>query len=133
MKSKTYIPPFLLAWTPLLGTGFSFGAIAQIENPNHEYPTAEADLNTARKTIKAYEEENWPEFQSHSKNNAVTYGLGGFDSLDVAQTIGRETAVPHLEEKGTWLETAIPDGPQKGNWIFHWENQYAHAQKWRET
>lgn len=89
------------------------------------YTTADADLQTAKATVAAYERGDWEKLRSNLSEDAVIYGLGNFDSLNVDETIsywtkGREKAFPTLDEAGTWLAVSIPEGPGKGNWVYHW-------------
>lgn len=126
MKTKTYIKQLHYVVMGVFFMIFSFQADAQIENqPTLEYPTAEKDLNTAKATVKAYENGNWEELRSFLKDDARIYGLGNFDSLSADETIqywtkGRETAEPALMEGGTWLGVSIEEGPRTGNWVYHW-------------
>lgn len=105
---------------------FSYTGFAQTKDKmTLQYPTAEEDLNTAKETVKAYEEGRWEDLRSYLHEDARIYGLGSFDSLNVDQTInywekGRETATPTLSEEGTWMSVSIEEGTKEGNWIFHW-------------
>lgn len=126
MKTNSYINTLLLACIGVFFLVCSFTAVGQTENDaTLQYPTAEDDLNTAKATVKAYENGNWEDLRSFLHKDAQIYGLGNFDSLTVDETLdywteGRETAVPELAEEGTWLGVSIPDGPRAGNWIYHW-------------
>ena len=105
---------------------FSFTAIGQPETSiGLEYPGAQKDLSTAKATVKAYQEGNWENLRANLKEDAIIYGLGNYDSLNVDETIsywikGRKAATPTLAEDETWITARIAEGPQKGNWVFHW-------------
>lgn len=122
MKTNSYYQNMLSAGLAIFMMAFITSVNAQ--NETLDYSTSVEDLETAKATVQAYEEQDWKELQKFLKEDALIFGLASFDSLDVEQTIsywtkGSENASPELKEK-TWLAAAIPDGPRKGNWVYHW-------------
>ena len=126
MKTKSYKKTAVYAVAGMFLMLLNFTAFAQTENnANLEYPAAEDDLEVAKATVDAYETGDWDELRSNLKQDAIIYGLGNTDSIDVDETItywsrGRDDANPNLAENGTWLTVSMEEGPRKGNWVLYW-------------
>ena len=122
MKTRSYFQSVLPVWLVIFLISISFSVNAQNETLTHA--TAEEDLETAKATVDAYEEQEWEKLRSFLDPDATIYGLASFDSLDVDNTIaywtkGSDKAKPDLDE-GTWLAVSFNQGPRKGNWVYHW-------------
>lgn len=94
------------------------------QNESLDYSTSVNDLETAKATVQAYEDQNWEKLRTFLKEDATIFGLASFDSLNVDETIaywtkGSEQAAPRLTDQ-TWLAVSVSNGPKEGNWVYHW-------------
>ncbi|MCX2743917.1 hypothetical protein OO013_08570 [Mangrovivirga sp. M17] len=117
--------------TILIVFSFFSAFLFELQAQNNELKNGQAELETAKIFVEAYEEADWNTMRSLLSDNSTAYNLGGNQSLDRDSHIDfweeiRMTLNPKIIEK-KWLVGEY-DEQSQGQWIYNWgKNRNTHT------